>query len=398
MKTNQSYQRLLYVPAIVGFVIVCLAGFLDLQTPQQRWQAGILLAIFAFFFFAPLSKKHIAPIWEHLNLVVLTACIAGLMLVRPGWGVFPILFFLLGPTVTMTFSLRTALIWIGIFTAVMLLMILSTSDVLNGITSWLVYSAGNLFFAMFGYAMSRANQDRKRSLELLGQLQEAHQKLQEYTTQLEELTIAQERNRIAREMHDTLGHRLTIAAVQLEGAQRLVRKDPERAETMIATVREQVKEGLGELRRTVAMLRASLEEELPIGQALDKLCRQTEEATGLHIHLAVSEQIPDLTPAYRHALYRAAQEGLTNIQRHAQARDAWLQLYCRDTQIILLVGDNGVGMDQVAAPDGYGLSGLRERAALLGGECQIDPRAGGGTQLAFRLPLQALIRDDHGCE
>jgi signal transduction histidine kinase len=396
MNSKGSYQRLLFVPAIFGYVIVSVAGFLDLQTPQQRWQAGILLAIFAVFFFIP-NLKHTSRLLEHFSLAVLTACIAGLMIVQPGWGVFPILFFLLGPTVTMTFPLRTALTWIGIFSLVMLLIMLPNLGALNGITSWLVYSAGNLFFAIFGYAMSRANQDRKRSLELLAQLQEAHQKLQEYTTQLEELTIAQERNRIAREMHDTLGHRLTIAAVQLEGAQRLVRKDPERAEKMIATVREQVKEGLGELRRTVAMLRAALEEELPICQALEKLTHQTEDATGLHIHLTVSEPIPDLSPAYRHALYRAAQEGLTNIQRHAHASDAWLQLYCRETQITLLIGDNGVGMDQAAAPEGYGLNGLRERAALLGGECQIDPRAGGGTQLSFRLPLAETLRVDHGC-
>jgi signal transduction histidine kinase len=391
MKPNR-YYNLLNLSAVIGFIIVSVAGFLNLETPQQRLQAGILLLIFAVFFLIP-GRKHLLPIWEHIFTAILTACIAGLMFIQPGWGIFPILFFLLTPTVMMTFPLRTALIWIGVFTSVMAAIMIPMAG-LNGLVSWMVFTAGSIFFAVFAYGMAQANESRKRSQQLLTELQETHQKLQAYTEQLEELTVAQERNRIAREMHDTLGHRLTIAAVQLEGAQRLVRKDPERAEQMIGTVREQVRDGLGELRRTVAMLRAPLEEELPLAQALEKLTRQTEEATGLHIHLTVAEPIPDLSSPQRQGLYRAAQEGLTNIQRHANATDAWLQLYCRGDQVALLIGDNGIGMDQVSARSGYGLSGLRERAALLGGECQIDPRAGGGTQLSFRLPLVEK-RADH---
>jgi signal transduction histidine kinase len=324
----------------------------------------------------------------------MTACVAGLIFFQPGWGVFPILFFLLGPLVMFHFSLRVGLIWIGIFTLIIgMPFFLSIS--LDGLLSWLVYSAGNLFFGMFGYATRQSEEERQRSQQLLVELQEAHQKLQAYAEQLEELTIAQERNRIAREMHDTLGHRLTIAAVQLEGAQRLVRKDPGRAENMIGTVREQVREGLSELRKTVAMLRASPDEDMPISLALEKLVKQTAEATGIQIHLSLDDSYSNLPAPYRQALYRATQEALTNIQRHARATEAWIQFAHGQDQLTLLIGDNGVGFEPEQEQAGFGLSGLRERAALLGGDCYIDKRPGGGSQLSFQLPLPEK-RLEHG--
>jgi signal transduction histidine kinase len=182
--------------------------------------------------------------------------------------------------------------------------------------------------------------------------------------------------------------------VQLEGAQRLVRANPERAEKIIATVRDQVREGLAELRRTVAILRASVDEDLPLSAALTRLASQFEDATGLPIHLNLEACPEDLPAVYRQAFFQAAQEGLTNIQRHAKATEAWLNLNPGGGQISLLISDNGAGIPVPpdAAPGGhFGLAGLKERAALLGGEFYVDPRPGGGTQLTFRLPTTAEI-------
>jgi signal transduction histidine kinase len=354
-------------------------------SPQERLRAAPLLIIFGVLLVVQ-QFHRLSSVAAHAAIGVMTACTCGLMILVPGWGVFPILFFILDPVVMVLFPLRIGLLWNGIFALTTGVIFIANGGI-NGILQWLIYNTGYFFFGSFGYAMAQADKDRKFSEQVLSELREAHQKLQDYTNQLEELTIAQERNRIAREMHDTLGHRLTIAAVQLEGAQRLVRKDPEKAENMIGTVREQIKEGLSDLRRTVAMLRASPDEDMPIGSALEKLAHQTTEVTGLQIHLVLEDSVPELPAPYRLALYRTAQEGLTNIQRHARATDAWLQLLCQGDCITLLVGDNGVGASSGSAQAGFGLSGLRERAALLGGELFIDPRPGGGTQLSLRLPI-----------
>jgi len=200
--------------------------------------------------------------------------------------------------------------------------------------------------------------------------------------------VVEERSRLAREMHDTLGHRLTVAAVQLEGAQRLIEADPDRAAQMVGTVREQVREALAELRQTVAALRAPLEADLSLPHALARLAAHFETATGITIHqvLPRAEELPDLPSTHRLALYRAAQEALTNIQRHAEAGQVWLVLAGDGGAVTLLVSDDGKGFSLSGDQAGFGLHGLRERAAQLGGEMHIEPRRGGGTQLSFRLP------------
>ena len=190
-------------------------------------------------------------------------------------------------------------------------------------------------------------------------------------------------------MHDTLGHRLTSAAVQLEGAQRLIPSDPQRAAGMVGTVRGQVREALGELRHTVATLREPLEAGLPLPSALQRLATSYEEATGIRVHLILPDEIPPVPDAQRLALFRAAQESLTNIQRHAQAKQAWVQLSCRDETAKLLVSDDGVGLPTGAERGGFGLRGLRERAAHLGGNFYLESRLGGGTQVSFAVPLSA---------
>ena len=386
----------LSLTAVLGFFGVAIAGVIDLGEPQQRLLAAILLSLFGIFFLMPDFKR--SPEWFfHLRLAVETCIVAGLITIQPGWGFFPILFFLLSPKTLIEFPNKLGFIWVGIFPLV-------TATVFVYFQGWiglillLPYACGYFFFAVFGWTTVRATHDRRRSEQLLAELQKAHEQLQEYTNRLEELTITQERNRIAREMHDTLGHRLTVVSVQLEGAQRLIHSNPGRVEQILGTVREQIREGLGELRRTVAMLRASIEEELPLEQALPKLADQVREASGIRVYLELGGRLGPLPAAYRQALYRAAQEGLTNIQRHSQASEAWLHLDQRDGNITLLVGDNGVGVSGDPNRRGFGLTGLKERAALLDGDFFVDLRPGGGTQLTFRIPMpKEASHEDPGC-
>jgi signal transduction histidine kinase len=246
---------------------------------------------------------------------------------------------------------------------------------------------GYAFVSFATYAWNRAETARRESQALLTDLQTAHRQLQDYADQVEKLAVAEERYRLAREMHDTLGHRLTVTAVQLEGAQRLIPSDPERAARMVGTVRDQVREALSELRRTVATLRTPLEAGLSLPHALARLATGFEEATDLTVHLTLAEEMPALPDSHRLALYRAAQEALTNVQRHAQAQDVWLQSAWRDEEVVLLVSDDGVGFPPIAEQRGFGLRGLMERATQLGGEFTLESRPSGGARLSFRLPL-----------
>jgi signal transduction histidine kinase len=211
------------------------------------------------------------------------------------------------------------------------------------------------------------------------------------------LAMSQECNRLARELHDTLGHRLTVAAVQLEGAQKLIPYQPTKAADMIGTVRQQVLEGLTELRGTVAALRTPLPDVLPFPQALSRLVNQFAQATGIPTQLALPNQIIELPTTYRQALYRAVQEGLTNIQKHAQAHDVSVRVDLLhearmgdgvNTAVQVTIDDDGVGLTADARRPGFGLRGLQERAAQLNGHVSVDTLPEGGTRLSMRLPYR----------
>jgi signal transduction histidine kinase len=157
---------------------------------------------------------------------------------------------------------------------------------------------------------------------------------------------------------------------------------------MIGAGRQQVREALQDLRQTVGRLREPVEVELSLPKALQRLTASFQEATGLTIHLELPENACEVSSTQRLALYRTAQEGLTNVQRHAAAHEAWLHLECSLGQIRLQVADDGCGLGGNASTSGFGLRGLQERAAQLGGAVTISDRPDGGTILTIQLPVQ----------
>jgi len=313
---------------------------------------------------------------------------AALMYLSADWTLFAVLFFVLSVQAVLLYPVRAAFAWIAGFVAISAALGLGKWGWPGGLVTLPLYGGGYGLVAALAHALAGAETARHKSQALVEELQAAHVKMQEYAGRIEELAVVEERSRLAREMHDTLGHRLTVAAVQLEGAQRLIETDPDRAAQMVGTVREQVREALAELRQTVAALRAPIEADLSLPHALARLAAHFETATGITIHqvLPRAEELPDLPSTHRLALYRAAQEALTNIQRHAEAGQVWLVLAGDGGAVTLLVSDDGKGFSLSGDQAGFGLHGLRERAAQLGGEMHIEPRRGGGTQLSFRLP------------
>lgn len=247
-------------------------------------------------------------------------------------------------------------------------------------------------YALIGALIRRSNQAYYGIETLYDELREAHDQLQIYSQSVRELAVSEERNRLAREMHDSLGHSLTVAVVQLEGAERLIPTDPQRAGRIIGTMRGQLKESLGELRQTLSRLREENDSPSPpvgnLALALAELESTFGEATGLTVQLSLPDNLPSLTADQRLALFRVAQEGLTNVQRHARASQAWVDVHHTARQITLTIRDDGVGLPETL-PDGrFGLQGLAERARVLGGSFEIGrSQNGSGTELLFALPL-----------
>lgn len=379
----------------VGYLAILAVTILGIQLLDEglpRVVGIILLLAFAILF--TLMPGRTAPTWKsHLFLGLMTAIIAGLLVLQPNWGVFPMLFFVLSPSVMMIFPQKIGFRWIIIFTVVTGVVFFAMSDLGTALITLLPFSAGYWFFGAFARAMKTSEEAQLESQRLLAELQTAHTQLQNYAARVEELAISEERNRLAREMHDTLGHRLTVASVQLEGAQRLIENDPGRAAGMVETVRDQVREALNELRATVATLREPLVTDLTLTASLKRLAESFEQATDLTLHLDLPEDLCPLPHAYRLALYRAAQEALTNVQRHAQAHNIWLTLKPVEGGVEMTINDDGVGFPIETREAAFGLRGMRERIAHLNGELQLGGRDGGGAQIRITLPLLEKNKD-----
>ncbi|MEW5872453.1 MAG: sensor histidine kinase [Chloroflexota bacterium] len=375
---NYSYLAQYLVLAFVALISVG-----DLYQQGGPWWLALALCAIqgALYHFWP--QRHYTRYLAAQLLVVLI-----LNFLHP---IAVLLGFSFSVTAVILFPDRTGALWVAA-------LILSTLGIYilrlgwqEGLVEAVALSIGFFSFATIYHARTRAEAERSKAQALLEELQAAHTQLQAYADQVENLAVAEERNRLARELHDTLGHRLTVAAVQLEGAQRLIPNDPQRAATLASTVRGQVSEALAELRRAVATLRAPLEADLPLPLALTRLAHSFTESTGLTIELEIQPDLPGLSGPQRLALYRAAQEGLTNVQRHAHARQARLRLDQANGQITLSVTDDGVGLPgdfDLAA--GFGLRGLQERAAQLDGSLRLEPGPSGGARLLFQIPIPSI--------
>ncbi|MEM7028755.1 MAG: sensor histidine kinase [Chloroflexota bacterium] len=376
----------LSLTGVVLVVAVSSVGISNASTMIQIWVILGLMLLFSLTYAAmPQPNPGLSPTPKRayicLTILTVIAGVASLFLSTA----FTVLFFVVSVNAMMLLPIRQALGWIAIFTVISAVAYVSREGLISGGLSALINGTGFIFFGAFGQALLRAETAKRESQKLLAELQTAHQQLQAYAEQVETLAVAEERNRLSRDLHDTLGHRLTVSLVQLEGAERLVSREPERAADIIHTVREQLNDGLGEVRQTVAMLRTPLSTDISLPKALRQLAHNFEAATQLNIDTHLPDTLSPLPERYRLALYRAAQEALTNVQRHAQAQTATLSLEVTAETLILTIQDDGIGISDVS-DTGFGLRGMQERAKNLGGELLILGGEESGTTLKFSLP------------
>ena len=250
----------------------------------------------------------------------------------------------------------------------------------------LTFSPAIVFVIVFVRLTQQAEVAQQGAEKLAGQLAEANDRLAAYAVQAEELATTQERNRLAREIHDNLGHYLTVANVQIKAAQAVMDKDPARAQLALDRAGQLTQEGLAAVRRSVAALRESPLGSAPLPEVIAALVAETQTA-GIVVELAVAGASRPLDPRAELTLYRAAQEGLTNVRKHARASRVDLRLdYSDPAAVALSLHDNGLGSDPAATTSGFGLLGLGERARQLGGHLALDTTPGHGFGLTLTLP------------
>lgn len=243
------------------------------------------------------------------------------------------------------------------------------------------YSTAFLFTAVFTVITKQAVLGRQRESRLREEVERANQQLREQARQMEELATTRERNRVAREIHDGVGHYLTVIKTQLDAAAAVWRSQPDKAEELLLRSAQLSAEALDDVRRSVGALRTDGKRP-PLAEALAALTRDA----GIAVTLSVTGEARPLSPAIEHALFRTAQEGLTNVRKHAQASRARVTLrFDSPSQVALVVSDDGRGRVN-GSSHGFGLQGIRERIELLGGKVDARNRAEGGFELNIEVP------------
>jgi signal transduction histidine kinase len=301
----------------------------------------------------------------------------------PGGGILLIVLPLAGQSVVLL-----PRIWAGVFCLFLLLILVAPIGWRAGfLTAFVAGSfilAGLVFVVAFTVlAVNEAN-SRHQVERLAAELGEANKRLRDYATQVEELATLRERSRLAREIHDTLGHYLTVLNVQIEAACAVLASDPQRAGEILHKAQTLTRDGLTEVRRSVTELRNSTVDLKPLRETLELLADECR-VTGIDANLIVTGEPSPLSPQTTLTLYRAAQEGLTNVRRHARASCATLRLdFSENAKVRLRIEDNGAGCAD--SKEGFGLMGIRERVKLLNGKVSVQSTPGAGFSLEVELP------------
>lgn len=243
----------------------------------------------------------------------------------------------------------------------------------------------SVFIMGCSFAMTQASRQRLSTARQAAELRSANARLELEADQAAVTAVEQERSRLAREIHDAVGHSLTVVGVQLDAAEALMHQSPERALDSIHKARRSSREGLAEIRRSVSSLRATPQDERSLTESLTSLITGAERP-GLKLTLQQSGKSRPLPSLVEISLYRCAQEGITNACRHAGASEITVHLdFTSDTRVVLSVTDNGRGFSTIPE-NSHGLKGLRERAVLLNGEFFAGTGQRGGGFCRMEIP------------
>lgn len=226
----------------------------------------------------------------------------------------------------------------------------------------------------------------KKQLLIVEELKRTTLELYEKNQRMEEVRLMRERNRIAREIHDTLGHTLTGAIIQLEAAKKMIPVDQDKAVQIIERTQEVTREGFADVKRAIRALRPILIEESSLQEALHALTERVQTEYGVTVNLEMDEALV-LEDKRKIALYRMMQEGITNSMRHGEASKIQIGIQQKQNSVRLVLEDDGIGCSHVV--EGYGLKGIRERVEQLNGEMVVKSAPKKGFMIMICIPQHA---------
>ncbi|MEO6995781.1 MAG: sensor histidine kinase, partial [Lacunisphaera sp.] len=345
-----------------GIVLTCFASYFPQQTYYgSEWMVLLTFVLGGVYTVVSLIGGRLIDLrgakTPFVYYVLQCTIVTALIFLSPSRGFFGIIVLPLVAQAIFDLRMRNALLVSAYLFAINILLWAIPYGWSRAYEAVINYSVGFAFTLFFATTTRQALMARKREEKLRQDVETANRQLRDNAEQASDLATTRERNRVAREIHDGVGHYLTVIKTQLDAAAALLPDQPAKARESILKAASLSGEALDDVRRSVGALRADTGRP-PLPEALKELVAQ-----GSPIPTFAVEGAPrTLTSTVEHALFRAAQEGLTNIRKHARATSALLILDFRTPQRIRLeLSDNGIGTTHQPPGSGFGLTGLRER-------------------------------------
>lgn len=353
------------------------------------WLISALLLLYGVLMGLEPFLTYGASMRAHLYLAFQTTLVLVASLFYYELDFFAILYLPLCGQAFYLFERRTATIWASILVLATFVGQTIQFGWPEGLSFTFLYIAGLVFVGVFSTITIQAEESRRRSEELLEELREAHRQLQEYSGKAEELAVANERNRLARDLHDSVAQTLYGLTLQAEAASR--RLESGRLADVaddLSEMRQSAQQTLTETRLLIFELRPPSLEKGGLIAALSERLEAVERRSGFKIHTDFSElgEIPENIEVN---LYRIAQESLNNILKHAQASQVNITLGRERGKVILQISDNGIGFETSTSFErpGLGLKGIKERAEQNGGHVWFQSVPGDGSSIKVEVPL-----------
>jgi signal transduction histidine kinase len=373
--------HLLFVATLLAATGLALSGG-DLQAADRVWAVALSVG-FALMHWLVLARN---PHWWERRLGVLggywaMAALVTMVLVGLAasyslllYGLYPLMFVTLGWWAMVPVVGLTAMTgWVAGF----------WSDGVESVTSVLATAGVAALVAAFVTAIARQSEQRRDALAALAATRA------ELADAARHAGVLAERERLARELHDTVAQGFTSVVTQLESAEQALDDRPADAREHLEKARSTARDSLEQIRRTVRALRPDLLESASLSAALERVVQRWSADSGVRAELRTTGEPVPLHPETETALLRTAQESLTNVARHAWASRVVVSLSFLGDTVTLDVDDDGRGFDGRPHPGpdgGFGLIGMRERVEAAGGELTVESRRGEGTTIAVTVP------------
>jgi signal transduction histidine kinase len=387
------YPSVYYLASGLTYTAVLLRSILLYQsTPYLAEVVGLLMGFLLLFLIVSIPSIEIGK-WFHVYLGVQTILVCLLLFSpnRPYYDYFTVLFGILGMQAMQNLSYRNSIEWIGFFFILIGYRFISLQGVLKGLINVLLFGAVIIFLSAYSITTRRAQIANNHNLSLMKQLQEANLQLESHSNTLKQLGIAKERQRLARELHDSVTQTIFSMTLTTQSAILLLDRDPRRVSVQLERLNQLAQSALAEMHTLISELRP----EKHVGNLVAELHQHVENKhlpEGMSVSFEV-EGNQTLTAQEDQGLLRITQEALNNVIKHAHATKAILRLHM-DEPCWIDIEDNGQGFDlEQAQKSGHlGLASMRERADEINWNLSIQSTHGEGTHIRVEKKYPAEER------